>query len=51
MDPYLVTADVHASHATDRESRCSTGGHIVMVFAAAFLWLAKLQATLATSST
>ena len=50
-DPYLVTADVDASHATDKESRRSTGGHIIMVFAAAVLWLAKLQATLATSST
>ena len=50
-DPYLVTVDVDASHATDKESCCSTGGHIVMVFAAAVLWLAKLQATFATSST
>jgi len=40
-DPYLATADsdVDASHTTDRESRPSTGGHIVMVFAAAVLWL------------
>lgn len=50
-DPYLVTADVDASHATDIASRRSTGGHIVMIFAAAVLWQAKLQATMATSST
>ena len=50
-DAYLVTADVNASHATDMESRRSTGGHIIMIFAAAVLWLVKLQATLATSST
>jgi len=49
-DPYLVTTDVDTSHATDKESRRSTGGHIIMVFEAAVLWLAKLQATLATSS-
>jgi len=49
-DLYLITADVDVSHATDRESRRSTGGHMIMVFAIAVLWLAKLQATLATSS-
>ena len=50
-DPYLVTADVDASHAADLETRRSTGGHIIMIFAAAVLWSAKLQATMATSST
>jgi len=50
-DPYLVTADVDASHATDIETRRSTGGHIVMIFGAAILWASKLQSTMATSST
>ena len=49
-DPYLVTTDIDASHTTDRESRRSPGGHIIMIFAAAVLWLVKLQVTLATSS-
>ena len=50
-DPYLVTADVDASHATDIETRRSTGGHIVMIFGGAILWASKLQSTMATSST
>ena len=50
-DPYLVTADVDASHATDIETRWSIGGHIIVIFGAAILWALKLQATMATSST
>ena len=50
-DPYLANADVDASHATDEETRKSTGGYIVFLFATAVLWLAKLQPTAAISST
>ena len=29
-DPYLVAADIDLSHANDLESRCSTGGHLII---------------------
>jgi hypothetical protein len=50
-DPYLLNAEVDASHATDEETRRSTGGHVLYLFASAVLWLAKLQNCCATSST
>ena len=50
-DPYRLHADADSSHATDLETRRSTGGHVLFLFASAVLWLSKLQATCALSST
>ena len=32
-DPYLINAEVDASHATDEDTRRSTGGHVLYLFA------------------
>ncbi len=50
-DPYRISADVDSSLANDVLTRRSTGGHIVFAFAAAVYFVAKLQKTVATSST